>query len=71
LKNDAADNLLGSLIVAGHYIIPEVCVFFHNTLFRGNRTTKESTSDMGAFNSPNFPPLASFGVNFEINWDII
>lgn len=58
LKNDAVDNLLGSLIVAGHYNIPEVTIFFHNKLLRGNRTTKESTSEMEAFTSPNFPPLA-------------
>lgn len=36
LKNDAVDNLLGSLMVAGHFNIPEVLVFFHNRLLRGN-----------------------------------
>lgn len=60
------DNLLGSLLVAGHYNIPEVTIFFHNKLLRGNRTTKESTNEMEAFNSPNFAPLALMGVNFEI-----
>jgi len=38
MKNDAIDNLLGSLIVAGHFEIPEVLIFFSNTLMRGNRT---------------------------------
>ena len=66
LKNDAVDNLLGSLLVAGHYNIPEVTIFFHNKLLRGNRTTKESTNEMEAFNSPNLAPLALMGVNFEI-----
>lgn len=37
LQNDATDNLLGSLIIAGHYMIPEVCLFFNHKLFRGNR----------------------------------
>ena len=37
LHNDATDNLLGSLIIAGHYMIPEVCLFFNYRLFRGNR----------------------------------
>ena len=24
-RNDGRDNLLGALVIAGHYIIPEVC----------------------------------------------
>jgi len=27
LRNDARDNMLGALLVAGQYVIPEVCVF--------------------------------------------
>lgn len=37
LHNDATDNLLGSLLIAGHYMVPEVCLFFNHKLFRGNR----------------------------------
>jgi lysophospholipase len=59
LQNDATDNLLGSLVIAGHFMIPEVCLFFNFKLFRGNRTTKVSADDFAAFNSPNFPPLAT------------
>jgi lysophospholipase len=59
LQNDATDNLLGSLVVAGHFMIPEVCLFFNFKLFRGNRTTKVSADDFAAFASPNFPPLAT------------
>lgn len=59
LQNDATDNLLGSLIIAGHFMIPEVCLFFNQKLFRGNRVTKVSASDFAAFASPNFPPLAT------------
>jgi lysophospholipase len=69
LQSDAVDNLLGSLIIAGTFVIPEVCVFFSHTLFRGNRTTKISASSFEAFESPNFEPLAkvtSLGVN--VNW---
>ena len=32
LRNDAVDNLLGALILAGHYAIPEVCLYFRNKL---------------------------------------
>lgn len=68
LQSDAVDNLLGSLIVAGTFVIPEVCVFFHHTLYRGNRTTKVSASAFEAFASPNCAPLAqvtSLGVNVD------
>lgn len=71
LKNDAVDNLLGSLLVAGHFNIPEVLVFFANKLLRGNRVTKESTVEMTAFNSPNFAPLGVMGVEFDIDWNHI
>lgn len=71
LKNDAIDNLLGSLLVAGHFSIPEVMIFFSNKLLRGNRCTKESTCEMSAFTSPNFPPLGQMGVDFDIAWDQI
>ena len=69
LRNDAVDNLLGSLIVAGTFLLPEVCVYFDNKLMRGNRTTKDSSSLLEAFNSPNMAPLARLDVNFAIEWN--
>ena len=71
LRNDAVDNLVGSLIVAGHFNIPEVVVFFSSKLMRGNRCTKESTWEMGGFNSPNLGYLGTMGVSFDTNWDLI
>ena len=72
LQNDATDNLLGSLIVAGHFMIPEVCLFFNYKLFRGNRATKVSASDFGAFASPNFPPLATItSLKTHVSWELI
>lgn len=59
LQTDAQDNLLNSLIVAGHFMIPEVCLFFNFKLFRGNRSTKVSADDFDAFGSPNLPALAT------------
>jgi lysophospholipase len=59
LQNDATDNLLGSLVIAGHFMVPEVCLFFNFKLYRGNRTTKVSADDFAAFASPNLPPLAT------------
>lgn len=72
LQNDAEANLLNSLIIAGHFMIPEVCLLFHSKLFRGNRTTKVSTEEFDAFASPNFPPLAEItSTRTRIRWDLI
>ena len=72
LQNDATDNLLGSLIIAGHFMIPEVCLFFNHKLFRGNRTTKVSSSDFDAFASPNLPPLATINsMRTHVNWYLV
>lgn len=66
------DNLLGSLILAGTFTIPEVCLFFHHTLYRGNRTTKVSSSSFEAFASPNCEPLAKVtGLGININWNLV
>lgn len=67
-RNDAQDNLLGALTIAGHYCIPEVGLYFANKLFRGCRATKFSATEMQAFDSPNCKPLAHIGVNIEVDW---
>ncbi|KAL1961916.1 hypothetical protein VTN77DRAFT_949 [Rasamsonia byssochlamydoides] len=72
LQNDAADNLLGSLVVAGHFMIPEVCLYFNYKLFRGNRATKVAASDFAAFDSPNAPPLAvTTSMRTQVAWDLV
>ncbi|KAG8529844.1 uncharacterized protein KY384_005325 [Bacidia gigantensis] len=72
LQNDATDNLLGSLIIAGHFMIPEVCLFFNHKLYRGNRATKISASEFAAFASPNFPPLATISsLKIHVSWELI
>jgi lysophospholipase len=62
IRNDAKDNFLGALTLAGHYVIPEVCLFFANCLFRGNRVSKINAVGFDAFSSPNIKPLAKVGV---------
>ncbi|KAH7889585.1 asparaginase-domain-containing protein [Phlebopus sp. FC_14] len=69
LRNDAVDNLLGALSIAGNYIIPEVSLYFNHTLYRGNRVSKASSYDLNAFHSPNFPPLVNVGIDIVVNWN--
>lgn len=53
-------------------MIPEVCLCFNSKLYRGNRTTKISASDFGAFASPNMPPLATItAMDMDVSWDLI
>ena len=71
LLTDAIDNLSGSLCMAGHFAIPEVCVYFNSQLFRGNRVTKINAIGFTGFGSPNHQPLATVGVEISINGNYI
>lgn len=69
LRSDAVDNLLGALILAAHYEIPEVTLYFRDKLFRGNRTRKVDAAGFDAFASGNLPPLAEIGVGIDVAWE--
>ncbi len=71
MRNDAFENLLGALTLAGHFTIPEVSIYFRNKLFRGNRTIKVDAFGLEGFDSPNIQPLAVFGLTPKIDWSII
>ncbi|XP_070697848.1 60 kDa lysophospholipase isoform X2 [Pempheris klunzingeri] len=71
LRNDGRDNLLGALLIAGQYIIPEVCLYFYNKLYRGNCTTKVDAGSFAAFTSPNLRPLAATEIDITVDWDIV
>jgi L-asparaginase/Glu-tRNA(Gln) amidotransferase subunit D len=60
---DARRNLSVSMLIAGNYDIPEVCIFFNNALLRANRSTKRDNWGFSAFDSPNYPQLALLGSN--------
>merc|ERR1719203_656405 len=64
--NDAKNNLIASLCVAGQCQICEVCLMFNNKLLRGNRSTKFDAWHQEAFNSPNMAPLGIFGIELEM-----
>ncbi|XP_022045064.1 60 kDa lysophospholipase isoform X1 [Acanthochromis polyacanthus] len=71
MRNDGRGNLLGALLIAGQFVIPEVCLYFYNKLFRGNRVTKVDTGSYNAFSSPNLAPLATAEVDITISWDTV
>ncbi|QHM71194.1 asparaginase [Mixta intestinalis] len=65
LRSDGQQNLLNALFVAANYPIKEVTLFFNNTLYRGNRTTKAHADGFNAFASPNLPPLLEAGIHIR------
>lgn len=67
IRNDAMDNVITSLWLCAHKPIREVCVYFDQQLFRGNRTQKISAQRFNAFDSPNYPPLASIGIDIRLH----
>lgn len=70
-RNDARENLINALLMAGRYAIPEVCVYFNNKLFRGNRSTKMDATSFAAFASPNYPALGKIGTDIHLRHELI
>ncbi len=64
-RTDAKENLITSIEIASSGKVNEVCIYFENQLYRGNRTVKVNTEHFEAFRSPNFPVLAEAGVNIK------
>lgn len=66
-RNDAKDNIITALLLASHYPIKEVCVYFGSRLLRGNRSQKISSHQLEAFDSPNYPDLADIGIQINLH----
>lgn len=72
MRTDGRENLITAIEIAaarknGYPMVPEVCLYFQNRLFRANRTSKLSAEALNAFDSRNYPPLADVGVNITYN----
>ncbi len=72
VRNDALQNLLTSLLIAnpkhsGLPVVPEVSIFFHEELLRGNRSRKVNASGFAAFKSPDYPRLATAGESIVVD----
>jgi L-asparaginase len=68
--NDARRNLLISIIFAAQLELCEVVLFFNDHLLRGNRAVKVDSNGLDAFDSPNFPPLATVGAKISADRSI-
>jgi L-asparaginase len=76
LRTDGKENLITAIEIAAakqnsQTMVPEVCILFENQLFRGNRTTKYNAEHFDAFQSDNYPKLATAGINIKYNYSAI
>jgi len=72
IRTDGKENLITAIEIAaakenGRAVVPEVCVYFQDKLFRANRTRKHNAEQFNAFTSENYPPLAEVGINIQYN----
>ena len=71
LRTDGKENIITAIEIAaaknadGNPMVPEVCIFFHEKLMRGNRSTKINSESFGAFGSNNYPLLAMAGTEIQ------
>ncbi len=76
IRTDGKENLITALEIAAaqknrQALVPEVCIYFKDKLFRGNRTTKYNAEHFHAFRSDNYPPLADAGIHIKYNYPYI
>lgn len=65
LRSDGRENIVTAMLIAAGGRVREVCIYFNGRLLRGNRSTKRSSDQFGAFESPNFPALALAGTSIR------
>ena len=72
-RTDARENLITALQIAAlrnsvnQPLINEVCIYFEDKLYRGNRTHKFNSENFDAFLSLNYPILAEAGVRINVH----
>lgn len=75
-RSDALQNLITAIQIAGNEIygiklVPEVSIFFRDTLMRGNRSRKIDATNYFGFSSPNYPAIGEAGGDIRIIKDRI
>ncbi|MBI1202070.1 MAG: hypothetical protein GC182_06120 [Rhodopseudomonas sp.] len=65
-NTDAIRNVLGAFAFL-RFKVPELCFYFADRLYRGNRIVKSHTMRFDAFTSPNYPALGVHGLTPTLN----
>ena len=71
MRSDGYDNIINSVLLAASDQIHEVCLCFNGRLLRGNRSTKQSSDRLEAFESPNYPHLAECGIHISFQYSAL
>lgn len=76
IRTDGRRNILNAIAIAAEYVdnrpvIQEVCIYFQNNLYRGNRTYKDNASRFNAFYSPNYPIIAEVNTTAEFHTNLL
>lgn len=76
IRTDAVENVLTAIQFAllqknGNPLVAEVGLCFGNKLMRANRSVKFSSNQFNAFDTPNYPLLATSGVSLNVNEELL
>ncbi|MBU2553624.1 MAG: asparaginase [Bacteroidetes bacterium] len=76
LRTDGRENFITAIEIAASTedetpLVPEVCIYFENSLMRANRTTKYNAEHFNAFVSANLSPLADVGIYIRYDKNVI
>ncbi|WP_106527588.1 asparaginase [Chitinophaga niastensis] len=72
IRTDAKENIITAMEIActrqnngTASMVPEVCIYFDFSLFRGNRSKKYNAEKFEAFYTMNYPQLAEAGIDIK------
>lgn len=77
IREDGTENLITALQIAaattkaGEPMVQEVAISFGRHLWRGNRATKVSSTNFGAFKSFNYPALANMDLHIMFSREFL
>lgn len=65
IRSDGYGNIVSAVIIASEGVANEVCIYFDGKLLRGCCSTKTSSNQFAAFESPNAERLADVGITID------
>lgn len=78
IRTDAKENIITAMEIACSRhngsqasMVPEVCIYFDFSLFRGNRSKKYNAEKFEAFYTMNYPQLAEAGIDIKYKQQFI
>jgi len=78
IRTDAKENIITAMEIAcsrhngtAISMVPEVCIYFDFSLFRGNRSKKYNAEKFEAFYTMNYPQLAEAGIDIKFKHQFI